>query len=203
MAVVLLLLNGCVAQRPRPALPSDEALARQAQREHVLRALPGWRAAGRFAVADDNASGSGSFEWVQEGAAFRFRLHAPISGKTWQLSGDAQGVRLQGLRQETLEASDAETLLHAELGWELPFAALGDWLRAARAPGPSQIEFRADGLPARIEQQGWSVRFPDYDFASVPPLPRKVFARQGARSVRLAISAWTLASGSPLPAQAH
>ena len=57
----------------------------------------------------------------------------------------------------------------------------------AVAPRHARIEFRDDGLPAQIEQDGWKVRYLDYDTTRDPPLPSKVFASRGDYQVRLAI----------------
>ena len=97
---------------------------------------------------------------------------------------------LEGLRDQPVEGTDAGALLDRELGWHLPVAQLTDWVRAARAHGDAKIEFRSDGLPAVIEQDGWKVEYPDYDETHQPPLPRKIFASRGDYRVRLAVSQW-------------
>jgi outer membrane lipoprotein LolB len=63
-------------------------------------------------------------------------------------------------------------------------------VRGARAGGEAKVEFREDGLPATIVQDGWKIEYPDYDTARTPPLPRKVFASRGEYRVRLAVSEW-------------
>ena len=77
-----------------------------------------------------------------------------------------------------------------QLGWHVPVAQLTDWVRAARAKGDAEIEFRSDGLPAVIQQDGWTIEYPDYDETHQPPLPRKVFASRGDYRVRLSVSEW-------------
>ncbi len=123
---------------------------------------------------------------------FRFSVHAPVTGKTWLLSGDAQHAMLEGLRDQPVEDASAAQLLERELGWHVPIAQLVEWVRGMRAPGAARITFRGDGLPASIEQAGWTVDYLDYDESQSPPLPRKVFARKGNYKVRLAIHAWTM-----------
>lgn len=117
-------------------------------------------------------------------------MHAPVTGRTWVLSGDAAQARLDGLRDGTLQGRDAADLLQRELGWQVPFAQLVAWVRALRAPGPAQMAFDAQGLPAQIEQDGWTIRYGDYDMTQSPPLPRRVFASRGEERVRLAIRSW-------------
>lgn len=185
--VFALLLAGCAAPRVKP---DDQLLARQSAREKTLAAQTGWQLTGRLGVSDGRDGGSGSLQWRQDGAAFRFSVHAPVTGKTWVLSGDAQHAVLEGLRERPVEGSDAQALLERELGWHVPVAELTDWVRGARARGNAEIEFRSDGLPAAIAQDGWKIEYPDYDSSLQPPLPRKIFASRGNYRVRLSVTEW-------------
>ena len=82
-------------------------------------------------------------------------------------------------------------ILDRELGWHVPVADLTFWARASRAPtADATIDFRNDGLPATIRQDGWTIEYPDYDATHEPPLPRKIFASRGDSRVRLSISVW-------------
>jgi outer membrane lipoprotein LolB len=185
--LLVLALAGCAAPRIKP---DADLLARQSAREHALAAQRTWQLAGRLGVSDGHDGGSGSLQWRQDGDAFRFSVHAPVTGKTWVLSGDAHHAVLEGLREQAVEGADAAQLLERELGWHVPVAELIYWARSARAPGDARIEFRSDGLPAVIEQDGWKIEYPDYDNAHEPPLPRKIFASRGDYRVRLSVNQW-------------
>jgi outer membrane lipoprotein LolB len=186
------LLAACVGPQVRPpTIPTDAALlARQAARERTLGADSEWSLRGRLGVSDGRDSGSGSLEWAQRGDAFRFSVHAPVTGKTWTLSGDAGQATLQGLREQAIEAPDAQDLLLRELGWHVPVAGLTRWVRGLRASPDARITFRADGLPAEIDEAGWTVQYLDYDTSRDPALPTRVFAARGEYKVRLAVREW-------------
>jgi outer membrane lipoprotein LolB len=192
LAALALMLAACVGQRVKPGKPDAELFARQLEREQVLAASAAWTLRGRLGVSDGHDSGSGSLEWTQRGRQFRFSVHAPITGKTWTLSGEPGHAVLEGLREQAIEGEDAAALLERELGWRVPVAELVDWARGARATGDARIEFRADGLPAQIDQDGWKVQYLDYDQSRAPPLPSKVFATKGSYKVRLAIREWSM-----------
>lgn len=186
-AAVALLLAGCAAPRVKP----DASLfLRQHEREAALAAQPSWELSGRLGVSDGKDGASGSLTWHQDGATYRFSVHAPVTGKTWVLRGDAHRAVLEGLGDRPIEGDDAAALLERELGWHVPVAELTDWVRAARASGAAAIEFRGDGLPASIREDGWTIEYPDYDTTRVPPLPRKIFARRGDYRVRLSVGEW-------------
>jgi outer membrane lipoprotein LolB len=186
----VMLLAGC-ATAPRRIAPTNDLLARQTEREKTLAAQPAWQLTGRLGVSNGKDGGSGSLEWHQDGTAFRFAVHAPVTGKTWTLSGDAHHATLVGLRDAPIEGDDAAALLERELGWHVPVADLMFWARAARAPtGDATIDFRDDGLPATIRQDGWTIEYPDYDTARRPALPRKIFASSGPYRVRVSVGEW-------------
>ncbi|MEO7916263.1 MAG: lipoprotein insertase outer membrane protein LolB [Dokdonella sp.] len=188
LVCILLALAACAPQRLRPDASGLDA---QARREAVLSSMTDWGLVGRLGVSDGRDSGSGSLTWSQNGGRYRFELNAPVTGKTWLLTGDASHAELQGLREKTVTGRDAASLLQRELSWRVPVAELAWWARGLRAPGEdAQLSVRGDGLPARIIQGGWQVDFLDYDETTQPPLPRKLFAESGKYKVRLVIQRW-------------
>jgi outer membrane lipoprotein LolB len=184
-----LILAGCAAPVTRP---DHAGLAAQAAREQRLRAHTHWQLSGRLAVSGDGNGGSGSLDWQQAGRGYRFVMHAPVTGRTWELRGDATHAVLEGLRDGPVTGADAASLLERELGWHVPVARLGDWVRGLRAPGTAHITFREDGLPWEIRQAGWHIEYRDYDTDIDPPMPSRIFASKDGYRVRLAVRQWML-----------
>jgi outer membrane lipoprotein LolB len=183
------LLASCSA--PRLLRPDAARMSALEQRERALNSRPDWALRGRMAISGPEDSGSGTLDWSQQGSTFRFALSAPVSGKTWTLSGDSQHAELLGLHgQQPVVAPTAAGLLASELGWNVPVTQLAYWVRGIRAPGAAEVVFQADGLPAEIRQDGWVIEFRDYETTQDPLLPRKVFAGNGAYKVRLVVQRW-------------
>jgi outer membrane lipoprotein LolB len=168
----------------------DGLLAAQAGREAALAAQPQWRMSGRFAV-----SGEGEGDWQQHADGYVIEISAPVTRRSLRLSVDLQGARLEGLEQGPMHGVDAQALLYEATGWTLPLQPLMAWARGARARGPAQLEFGSDGLPARLQQQGWQVEYRSWDSRHSPALPIRVFASSGERRVRLAVDRWELSGG--------
>lgn len=185
--LLAILLASCAAPRLRPDGGRMDGLM---QREQNLLAHRDWSLQGRMAISGPDDSGSGSLAWTQNGETFRFALTAPVSGKTWTLSGDDQHAELSGLRAQAVLGSSAAEILGRELGWKVPIAELAYWVRGIRAPGKAEVDFTADGLPVEIRQAGWTIEFRDYESTHDPVLPRRIFASNGDYKVRLVIQRW-------------
>ncbi|HET8899203.1 MAG TPA: lipoprotein insertase outer membrane protein LolB [Rhodanobacteraceae bacterium] len=190
-AAVLALLTLLAACAPT-VIRSDKALlAAQDAREARLAGQDHWQLGGKLGVSDGHDGGSGQLRWSEDGERSQFVLSAPVTGRSFRLQVDASGAQLDGLDQGPLHGPDAESLLRRALGWEVPVAALRYWARGLRAPGePARIAFGSDGLPARIEQAGWTVEYRDWYADAKPPLPRKVYAERAPYRVRLSIQRW-------------
>ncbi len=186
-ALFCAFLASCAAPRLRHVAGSMSALE---QRERSISAGMEWSLHGRIVISGPQDSGSGTLDWRQQGPTFRFDLSAPVTGKTWTLSGDADYAELTGLRAQTVRGANASDLLARELGWKVPVSELAYWVRGIRAPGPADVVFREDGLPAEFHQNGWTIEFRDYLSEQDPPLPRKIFASNGDYKVRLIIQSW-------------
>ncbi|MBS0556656.1 MAG: outer membrane lipoprotein LolB [Proteobacteria bacterium] len=188
MLVVLLALAACAPVRVRE---TPAALAAQQAREAQLAPLAHWTLAAHIGVSNGRDGGSGDLSWEQNGDAFHFTVRAPVTGKTWTLSGDAGRVVLEGVDPQPDVDSDAQRLLHDRLGWDVPLADLRAWVRGLRAAGSgASMQFDAQNLPAVIEQDGWRVEYRDWFTDRDPAMPRKVFASHGDARVRLVIENW-------------
>ncbi len=188
--LVLLALAACAPMRVRE---TPAALAAQQAREAKLTPLAHWTLTAHIGVSNGRDGGSGDLTWQQNGDAFHFSVRAPVTGKTWTLSGDASHAVLEGVDPQPDTDVDAQRLLHDRLGWDVPLANLRAWVRGLRAPGSSAtVQYDEHDLPAVIEQDGWRVEYRDWFADRSPPLPRKVFAGRADARVRMAIESWNV-----------
>ena len=166
-------------------------LEAQRAREQMLAGADNWALQGRLGVSDGHDGGSGSFSWTQHGDHYVFVLRAPITGKSFRLSGGPDGALLEGLDGGPLQGPDAEALMRKALGWEVPLDELRAWVLGLRADGgPAELSFGANRLPSQLQQDGWTVDYPAWDDSRQPPVPRKVYAAKPPYKVRLSIESW-------------
>ena len=191
LLVLPLLLTACV---PAVRMKSDAGLlAAQRAREQALAPLDRWVLQGRLGVSNGSDGGSGNFSWSQDGEHYEFVLRAPVTGKSFRLSGDNQGALMEGLDGGPIRGRDAESLMHRALGWDVPLRELRAWVLGLRADGgPAELTFGADRLPASLLQDGWSVDYREWDTGHQPPLPKKLYAAKPPYKVKLVIESWQL-----------
>ena len=196
LAMACLLLAACATRpsKPPPPLSSAAAQQQQLQRETVLRQQAHWSLAGRVAIRNGDKGGSGRLDWQQQDKAYTVSLSAPVTRQSWRLSDGPLGARLEGVEGGPRQGSDAARLLQAATGWDIPLAALGDWVRGLPAPGlpAASLQFDAQGRLSRLLQDGWTIdyRWPETD-AVAPVLPQRIDAAKGEVRVRLIVDAWT------------
>ena len=189
-AGLALLLTACAPQIVR--VKGDASLMKaQIEREQALAGADHWVLQGRLGVSNGKDGGSGSFSWTQDGDHYVFVLRAPITGKSFRLSGGPDGALLEGLDGGPLRGPDAEALMRKALGWEVPMGELRAWALGLRAEGgPAELSFGANRLPSLLQQDGWTVDYPAWDDRRQPPLPTKVYASKPPYKVRLSIESW-------------
>lgn len=192
VALAIVLMAACAPVRIKG---NADMLAAQAARERVLAGHDHWTLRARLGVSDGAHGGSGTLVWVQDGRQFTFTVRAPVTGRSFRLSGGPDGAVLEGLDRGTVRGPNAQALLTRVLGWRIPVQPLHDWvrgLRAGAAPSDAVLRFGADGLPSLLKQDGWTVQYRDWYTNMDPAMPRKVYAAHGNYHVRLSIRSWTL-----------
>jgi outer membrane lipoprotein LolB len=181
-----LLVAGCGQLPTRPA-PADAAPVWAAP------AWADWELRGRIAVRAGEQGWHASLAWRQTGEDFQLDLGGPLGQGALRLHGDAGGVGLEradGLRDR---AADADVLLLRHTGWALPVSGLRYWVQGLAAPGrAAEWERGSDGRPLRLRQDGWDIRYVDYEEQpGQSPRPRRIELERGGLTGRLLIDSWT------------
>lgn len=188
----MLLLAAC-ASPPVRQQGTAATLGMQEQRERDLADTDHWTLEGRLSVSDGKDSGSGGLVWHQDGDRYDFTVRAPVTGRSFRLSGGPEGAELEGLDGGTRRGPDAESLMASTVGWQIPMTELKRWVLGLRAnAGKADIAFGADRLPSRLVQDGWTVDYKQWDASRTPPMPTRVFAEKAPFKVRLSVESWSL-----------
>lgn len=189
----LLLLAACAPQQLVRNRGDAASLAQQASREQQLANANHWTLQGRLGVSNGKDAGSGGLTWTQDGDHYEFVFRAPVSGKSYRLTGGPDGAELDGIDGGPQRGPDAEALMRRALQWDVPIDELRAWVLGLRAQGAeAELSFGDNRLPSVMQQDGWTVNYPAWDVTHEPPLPTKVFAEKSPYKVRLVIESWTM-----------
>ena len=195
IAMFAIALSACAARAPRETLPAIEGVpsAHQEARVAAIEAMPTWSMSGRVAVSNGKDGGSGRIEWKQTVARFEVALAAPITRKSWRVTGGEGEAVLEGLEGGPRTGANAHDLLLDATRWDIPVDALSDWVLGA-PKSTAAVQYDANGRPLRVEQDGWTVSYTDWAPVEAHPdivLPARLEATKGEARVRLAIDGWS------------
>jgi outer membrane lipoprotein LolB len=198
LAMVLLcaVLSACAARGPvAPSGPPSSFADRLA----ALDQLGDWALQGRLALKGARASASGSVQWWQGKEGFDLRLHGAFGRGALRLTENTAGARLERADQAPIEASSAAVLIADALpDTPLPLQSLRYWVTGRPAPGKVDAQqLDADNRLALLRQDGWEIRYLEYQ--PVPPwaLPSKLQASKGDIELRLAVKQWLPGAHAP------
>lgn len=190
LVTMLLLLSACSTTPNRPTA-ADREMAWQEHQYH-LAALRDWSLSGRLAILSDHEGWQVSINWRQKNQDYSILLIAPLGQGSMKLDGNASSVTLQTDDGATLSDNDPGALLYREFGWRVPVKSLRYWVLGIPAPGKREEELDEFGRLSRLNQDGWEIRFLDYEKHQGQELPGRVFASNHQAKVKLVINNWEL-----------
>ena len=119
---------------------------------------------GRLAARYESESFSGNVSWSHARQGDEMLISTPMGQGLARIVRDADGVVLRTAEPREYRAADAEALTQEVLGFRLPLAGLGDWVRGRASQGsPAVTERNQDGTLKSLEQAGWRVEYQEYE----------------------------------------
>jgi len=168
-----------------------------AARQGALASLDEWALEGRVAIDAGRDGYSGSLSWVQDGEALDFRFKGPFGLGGLRIWGGAESLTVKTHKNETFTVTDPERDFGARLGWSLPIRSMRFWMAGIPAPG-SDATAAVDGRgrPLRLEQQGWTVTYAEYQKVGALELPKRLEIERGEVKIKVIAERWTLKGGA-------
>ena len=152
----------------------------------VALAPPDRAYTGRFAVttalAEQRENVSGRFGLEIRGLQQILELSSPLGTTVARIEIDPGGARAIGARMQEVHGADADALTEQLLGWPLPVSGLADWIEGQPvASRVARIE-RDGGRIVLLEQDGWTIRLPEYfeGKVGVTERPRRLVLERAA-----------------------
>ncbi len=142
---------------------------------------------GRIAARYEAESFTGNVAWSHARQGDEMLITGPLGQGVARIVRDADGVVLRTAEPREYRAADAETLTQKVLGFRLPLAGLGDWVRGRASPGsPARTERNDDGTLKLLEQGGWRIEYQEYDGER----PRRMRLLYPGVELRFVVSEW-------------
>lgn len=164
-------------------------------RQATLREVRAWDISGRISVSGPDGSWNARIRWSQRDDTYDIDFLSLFGQQVARLEGSGEDVVLQLPDQEPQRAATAGELLAASFGWSAPVDALRYWILGMPRPHtPALTRLDEHGRLSRLEQEGWSVEYPQYTGVSADPgdLPRRLMLEGAPVSIRLVVDSWDL-----------
>lgn len=156
-----------------------------------------WQIRGRVSLVKGDQGWHASLNWREDAGRYRLDLSGPLGQGAVRLEGDAAVVRLQTADGHDYVAEDADALVQAATGWQLPVAGIRYWVRGVPVPGqPAVVRTDADGRLVSLVQSGWDIRYERFEDVDGRAWPTRMQLTTDDLSVRLVVDDWTLGSAS-------
>lgn len=182
-ACCALTLGGCAVQSKNSAhgtgMTTKPVDAQQAwkQRQADFARMSSWRLQGKVGVQFQAQSASFNVSWLQTGKdQYEMNIKNPLTGSiVAYLKGERSEVMMQA-NGKTYKDSNAERLLHAQLGVSLPLDGMKYWVRGIPAPDSpvQQVRLDTQGRPAWLQQSGWQVEYSGWKGTDWQALPERI-----------------------------
>ena len=185
VGVVLCTLAAC-QPLTRPAQPGPWSA-----RKTELQALNDWRFDGRVAVAGVGSGASAGIRWKQTQMRSDVSVFGALGAGAMRIALDGTRLHVETSAGEAVDDEAAARALADRLGAPLPLAELRYWLLGVAAPGSDATEVLGGNQRlSALTQEGWEVKFTEYQPVAGDLLPARLEAAQGDVRVRLRISHW-------------
>lgn len=142
---------------------------------------------GRLAARYGGQSFTGNVTWSHAAQGDEMLISTPMGQGVARIVRAPEGVLLRTAEPREYHAPDAEALTEKVLGFRLPLAGLGDWIRGRPSPGaPFHMEKSGNGQPRVLEQSGWRIEYLAYDGEG----PKQLRLTYPGVELRFAVSQW-------------
>lgn len=192
--LVSLLLAACST----PQLPITEESHRLAAKlQQQNRGLMSWDMVASTAFTNKDSSYSLTAFWQQNEDEYSIRFDAPFNTGVLKIKGHAGFSELILDNKKTIQGVSPEQLIAQATTFNIPVTGLTQWIRGI----PHQetqylIGIKANGDTETIEQDGWLIRYDDWDMVSINAhtyrLPNTLRLKQGDINIKISPSQWLL-----------
>jgi len=192
--LVSLLLGACSTPQ-LPITAKSHHLASKLQQQN--RGLTSWDMVASTAFSNTDSSYSLTAFWQQNEDEYSIRFDAPFNTGVLHIKGRSGFSELILDNKKTIQGISPEQLISEATTFNIPVTGLTQWIRGI----PHQetqyvINIKANGDTKTIEQDGWIIRYDDWDRVDINThtyrLPNTLRLKQGDINIKISPSQWVL-----------
>lgn len=188
LGLAVLGLGGCAVVAPEPEVAGE----RVAVADWTPPAAPErWRLRGRAALEVGGEAATVSLFWRDADGDYRIDLRGALGAGSVRVESEDEGVALRTGDGSVYRADSARELVRAITGYDLPVEYLRWWVRGQPVPWlDGEVRVGEGGLPQRLDQDGWTVRYEGFLDAGDFRLPQRLGVTREDVDVRLLVRRW-------------
>lgn len=183
----------CAACESTPeVVPVDDPQRAWAEHQGRLASIDQWTAVGKLGIQSTQDSWSAGLSWHQDRDTFRLRLSGPLGQGLMELQGTPGAVVLRTSDDDVYRARNAEELMQAHAGWQVPLSGLRHWILGRPDPDAAITGFVLDagGRLAELRQLGWHISYERYAEFDGVVLPTRLTLENSRLRAKLAVRSW-------------
>lgn len=182
---LIMLLTGCAS------VPITNSLSWQQQQQNIQQ-LTIWHAHGKIGCINGNQGGTANIDWQQQGNNYSLILSGPMQVKTIYIKGKPGKVQLTTANNLPQLATNPETLIQQQLGWNIPVTGLIYWARGLPVPNTAieEIKLNKQHRLSKLQQQGWVISYDNYKDFKTFALPTKISLQYQQIKIKLIFKNW-------------
>jgi len=195
MFLLSAVLVGCTT---KPDIDESIPVLTVAEREAKLKTFKPWRALGSIAIdSDERGKFNATFAWNVDNQGFDIKVFGPLGIQAFQLTEDKNRAQLID-RSGAVDGDNAEQLIKAALGSEVPISRMQLWL--VGLPGDAtELERDPTGrLDSMVVTDGdgkvWNIDFKRYTVLEDMYLPKSLNVEGNGVAIKLVVSKWSRAT---------
>ena len=177
------ILAGCSMSPKIPTAPTPDS----------VEDIQAWQTEGRVGIRTDSDAISGNFNWSHTKEFYELNIYGPFGQGATRLEGTPGSEATLSYEDKVQVGPSAEALLYHELGWHFPVTNVQYWIRGLAAPNTAaEIEYREDGTPEQIIQDGWTISYKEFTNVDTLKLPQRMQVTHTPYRVNLIITDWAV-----------
>ncbi len=174
-----------------PSSESTHTIEHGNQAQTTTRTISSWDLSGAIAARNKNKSWTASINWRQQGPNhYQIRLFGPLGGGAVMIEKQGDVITYRD-GPKKITSANADKLLLAQTGVQLPVANLYYWVQGTPAPGPVGSEKQGKVL-SQLHQAGYTVTYLEYTTVNGTTLPSKIRLEGHGVIIKLIIKHWKI-----------